>query len=163
MSDLAVLLAGFVLAHAVWSVSDLPEGEALVPLAGIERDGKREFMRFEAETQAEAIDNGKAHMAKFQSEGTTWVFAREGLMRNKDGSAVDVITVEAWQPGMQEPIVFLQFFKPFASGEFKLLGAPVAVVSGKMLPEAEAAPYLEMLQKGIDSHEQVAPLWRSWQ
>jgi len=34
--DLAVLLAGFVLAHAVWSVADLPSGELLVPLAVIE-------------------------------------------------------------------------------------------------------------------------------
>ena len=39
--DAAVSLAGFVLAHAVWSVSDLPQGELLVPLALIEKAGQR--------------------------------------------------------------------------------------------------------------------------
>ena len=39
--DAAVSLAGFVLAHAVWSVSDLLEGELLVPLAMTEKRGQR--------------------------------------------------------------------------------------------------------------------------
>lgn len=34
--EATALLAGFVLAHAAWSVSDLPEGQLLVPLAMIE-------------------------------------------------------------------------------------------------------------------------------
>lgn len=34
--EATALLAGFVFAHAAWSVSDLPEGQLLVPLAMIE-------------------------------------------------------------------------------------------------------------------------------
>lgn len=41
-------LAGFAFAHAAWSVSDLSEGELLVPLALIEKSGERQLLRFEA-------------------------------------------------------------------------------------------------------------------
>jgi len=51
----ALLLAGFVLAHAAWSISDLPEGDLLVPLAVVEANGQRRLLRFEAETQDAAI------------------------------------------------------------------------------------------------------------
>lgn len=53
------LLAGFVLAHAAWSVSDLPRGERLVPLAVVETAGQRQLLRFEAPTQEQAISDGK--------------------------------------------------------------------------------------------------------
>ena len=50
-----LMLAGFCFAHATWSISDLPEGELLVPLAIVEAAGERGLKRFEAATQAEAI------------------------------------------------------------------------------------------------------------
>lgn len=163
ISEGAVLLAGFVLAHAVWSVSDLPEGELLVPLAVIEADGERQLVRFEAETQEEAIANGKARMVEVQASSSTWALAREGLMRSRDGSAIDVIIVEAWEPGMDEPLTFIQPFQPFATGEFKLLGSAVPVVDGQMLSEEAAPPYLAVLHRGITGHSKVAPLWPTWQ
>jgi hypothetical protein len=102
-------------------------------------------------------------MAEWVAEGATWAFAREGLIRNGDGSAVDVITVEAWQPGLAAPLLFVQPFQPFAAGEFKLLETAWVVVDGQRLEAAEAGPYLEMLRRGIDSHAKVAPLWPDWQ
>src|SRR5689334_1387184 len=99
----AVLLAGFVLAHAVWSVSDLPKGDLLVPLAIIEKNGQREVLRFEAETQAEAINEGKATLVKHQADADAWAFAREGQFK-EDGKYVDVISVDAWAKGMAAPI-----------------------------------------------------------
>jgi len=39
---IALRLAGFVLAHAAWSISDVPRGELLVPLAIVERQGQRQ-------------------------------------------------------------------------------------------------------------------------
>jgi hypothetical protein len=57
--DSVVLLAGFVLAHAAWSVSDLPKGQLLVPLAVVETGGQRQLLRFEAQTQEQSIAAGK--------------------------------------------------------------------------------------------------------
>jgi len=61
--DSVVLLAGFVLAHAAWSVSDLPKGELLVPLAVVETGGKRQLLRFEAQTQEQSIAEAKATLS----------------------------------------------------------------------------------------------------
>ena len=41
MPESLFLLVGFVLAHAAWSVSDLPRGQLLVPLAIVEKHGER--------------------------------------------------------------------------------------------------------------------------
>jgi len=72
-----LLLAGSVLAHAAWSISDAPD--LLVPLAIVERNGQREVMRFEADTQPEAIAHGKAKMATLSAG----VEVRNSPVRNK--------------------------------------------------------------------------------
>src|ERR1700737_1555681 len=101
--EFAVLLAGFVLAHATWSVSDLPKGDLLVPLAIVEKDGQRQLLRFEAETQEQAIAKGKATVAKLQAEADAWAFARENQFKDGD-KYVDVISVDVWAKGMAAPI-----------------------------------------------------------
>jgi hypothetical protein len=58
--EAASLLAGFILAHAAWSVSDLPEGDFLVPLAIVETGSERKLVRFDSETQEQAIAECKA-------------------------------------------------------------------------------------------------------
>lgn len=122
---------------------------------------KREH-RFEAETQAEAIAQGKKYVREQQSSASRWAFAREGLVRTRTGP-VDVIVVDAWAVGMEAPITFIQPFQPFASGKFKLLGQAIPVVEGKMLDEAASRPYLESLHRGVASHSHAGPLWAGWQ
>ena len=51
--SVALRLAGFALAHAAWSIED---GETLSTLAMVEVDGKRELVRYEADTIAESVD-----------------------------------------------------------------------------------------------------------
>jgi len=65
--DSVVLLAGFVLAHAAWSVSDLPKGELLVPLAVVET-GARPAPSLRG-ADARAIDRGRQGDAD-QASGT---------------------------------------------------------------------------------------------
>jgi hypothetical protein len=71
-SDSLVLLAGFAIAHAAWSVSDLPQGELLVPLAFVEKNGQRQLLRFEAKTQDQAIAEAKAALTQRQPELDAW-------------------------------------------------------------------------------------------
>src|SRR5262245_1383542 len=136
--DALVLLAGFVLAHAAWSVSDLPKGELLVPLAIVEKDGQRQVLRFEAATQEQAIATGTATLARRQADVQAWACAREGLMRDASGK-VDVLTVDAWTKGMPRPISFVQRFTPAATGAFRVTGNATVIVDGKALTDAEAA------------------------
>jgi hypothetical protein len=160
--DSALILAGFVLAHAAWSVSDLPKGQLLVPLAIVEKDGKRQLHRFEAATQEQAIVEGKAALAKQQPNLDAWAFAREGLI-SEAGGKVDVITVDVWAKGMQRPISLIQKFTPYSSGTFRINGTPIVVIDGKIVDVAEAAPYVVGISKGVQQHTKVAPLWDRWQ
>lgn len=157
----ATLLAGFVLAHAAWNVSDLPEGELLVPLAIVEKAGERRLMRFEAETQAEAIEKGKATMKKEQAEVEGWAFAREGLMPRGD-KKVDVITVEVWVKGMTKPVSFIQQFRPYSTGDFRIVGPALLVLEGQIQEEKAAADSVDKLYIGVQTHSKAAPLWAEW-
>jgi hypothetical protein len=158
----ALILAGFVLAHAAWSVSDVAPGELLVPLAIVESAGQRQLTRFEAETQEAAIDRGKQATAEATKTAKAWAFAREGLMP-VGGRKVDVLVVEFWAQGMSQPAVLLQQFQPVKADQaFRLIGEPQVAVSGKILDSAAVRPLLEQVQRGVNSHGRVAPLWVGW-
>jgi hypothetical protein len=158
-----VLLAGFVLAHAAWSVSDLPKGDLLVPLAIVEKGGKRQLIRYEAETQEQAIAEGKAEMSKLSAEREVdaWAFARENQFKEGD-KYVDAISVDAWAKGMKAPITFVQRFQPYASGKFKLLGDPWVVIDGKIQDPPVARDIIAELNRGIQSHPKAAEHWSDW-
>lgn len=154
-------LAGFAFAHATWSVSDLPSGEMLVPLAIVEQSGLRELLRFEAESQEQAISEGKETLARHEGQFDAWAYAREGQVKEGD-RYIDVLTVEAKARGDRASIVFVQRFQPFSSGSFRLLGVPIVAIDGRALPEAEAQSYLAGLYVGIQSHSKAAEHWRDW-
>lgn len=159
--DAAVSLAGFVLAHAVWSVSDLLEGELLVPLAMTEKAGQRELHRFEAETQEQAIASGKTAMGKLSGKVDAWAFAREGQFSEGSGY-VDVISVDAWAKGLTASISVVQKFRPFASGKFGLLGDPWVVTDGNFQNPSASSDLLTKLKHAIQSHPKAAEHWSEW-
>jgi hypothetical protein len=159
--DAAVSLAGFVLAHAAWSVSDLSDGELLVPLAMTEKAGQRELHRFAAETQEQGIANGKTTMGELSGRVDAWAFAREGRF-NEGSNNVDVISVDAWAKGMTRSISLVQKFRPFASGKFGLLGDPWLVIEGKLQNLSASSDLLRNLNRGIQSHPKAAERWSEW-
>ena len=159
--DVAVLLAGFVLAHAAWSVSDLPKGELLVPLAVIEKSGQRQLLRFQAATQEQAIDDGKVTIAQRQAELDAWAFGREGQMPEGSGK-IDVLSVDAWAKGMARPITFVQRFRQGPPGGFRLVGDPIVVVNGRAVEGAEVTRAVKTLHDGVRQHPKAGPLWQEW-
>jgi hypothetical protein len=161
ITESVLTLAGFVFAHATWSVSDLPNGELLVPLAVVEKSGQRQLLRFEAESQERAIAEGKAMLATHEQDLDAWAFAREGQV-DEGGTSVDVLTIEAKSRGERASVVFLQRFRPFAAGGFKLLGQPTVSIGGKVLSEAEAKPLIAQLLYGVKTHSKAAGQWPEW-
>lgn len=159
--DSLVLLAGFVLAHAAWSVSDLPKGELLVPLAVVEKSGQRQLLRFEAQTQEQAITAGQAALSQRQPQLDAWAFGREGSM-TEGADKVDVLSVDAWAKGMTRPITFVQAFRPYSSGAFRIRGNAMAIVDGKVLKGAEADRLVTKLYEGVLQHPKAGQLWKGW-
>ena len=142
-------------------MSDLPKGELLVPLAVFERNGQRQLLRFEAQTQEQAIAEGKTTLANRQAQLDAWAFVREGLMPQGTGK-VDVLTVDAWAKGMARPITFVQRFSPYSFGAFGIKGDAMVVVDGKVLEGPEAARLVKRLYDGVRQHPKAGQLWQGW-
>jgi len=166
LSAESLLLAGFTLAHAAWNVSDTTPEELLCPLAILERSGERRLLRFEADTQEQAIRAMKEAMAEARHVEESFAAAREGSWRPRgpDTDPEDVLTIDFWAPGMETTASMLQpFRRAQAPRGFALLGAPLLVINGAILRPEDAVPAVEVLMEGVRSHSAVEPLWNGWQ
>ena len=160
--ETGLLLAGFVLAHAACNVSDLPEGESLCPFAIAEKDGERRLLRFEAETQEEAIENGKRFFVQAQVDSSAVAFVREGIL-TLDGRRMDVLVIDFWVKEMKNTQTIVQEFQPYVKeGRFKILNSPMLLINGEIQEGHDVKEALSILYKGVQTHSQVAPLWSSW-
>lgn len=159
----AVVLAGFAMAHAVWSVSDTTDDELLTPLAIVVRDGQRQLLRFEGDTQLQAIEVGKQTIAEQAAALEAWAFAREGAMRlhGSDDPPQDVISVEFAARDMPPAFAVLEFRRSNAANGFRLLGQPVFILEGTILESVPPA-LSDAFMEGIQSHAHASPLWTSW-
>jgi hypothetical protein len=158
-------LAGFALAHAAWSISDTEDEELLSPLAVIEsRDGERRLIRFEADTQEEAIIAGKAAVREATPEAAAWGFARKGAWRRTDSEdRSHVLAIDFWAVGMPSAATIMQHFNRGTNGgRFRIGGVPALVVNGMQLSASIANPSITAIMAGVHSHTAVAELWPTW-
>lgn len=160
--DGALHWAGFVLAHAAWSVSDLDEDGFLIPIAFVEESGKRRLMRFHADTAKEANSKGKVEMKRLSARFSKWAFAWEEISPRVSGADHSLI-VEFWAEGMTNPGRLIQKFEPFSrKGKFSILGDPTIIVSGKVLDQADVSRALVQVTEGIVGHPEASKLWETW-
>ena len=157
----AWLVAGFVLAHAAWIVSDLPDKDLLAPFAVVQQSGQRRLQVFEAPTQAEAITAGKEAMRTRSDSAEAWAFAREGsFQEGKDQT--DVLVIDFWAKGMSAPVTIIQRFQRSTKhGRFKLLGEPTLTVAGEVVTLPRGTIEAQ-LRPGINQHSKVSSLWDTW-
>jgi hypothetical protein len=161
----ALSLAGFALAHAAWSLSDTDDGELLCPLAVVERHGgERRLLRFEADTQEQAIIAGKTAMREATGEAAAWAFAREGAWRKMRGDQTgDVLAIDFWATGMPSTATLTQpFNRAMNGGRFRVGGVPSLVVGDRVLPAEIAIPSITAIMAGVQAHAAVAELWQTW-
>jgi phosphopantetheinyl transferase (holo-ACP synthase) len=158
-------LAGFALAHAVWSLSDTEDEELLCPLAVVETHaGERKLTRFAAETQEAAIIAGKAAMREASAEAAAWAFAREAVWRKMGIEQTgDVLAVDFWATGMPGAATIMQHFNRATNGSrFRISASPTLVFDGIRLSADVAAPSITAIMAGVHSHTAVAALWPTW-
>jgi hypothetical protein len=158
-------LAGFALAHAAWSISDTDDGELLCPLAVVEaHGGERRLMRFEADTQEQAIIAGKTAMREATTDAAAWAFAREAAWRRmRSDQAGDVLAIDFWAAGMPSAATIMQHFNRATNGgRFRIGGVPTLVVSGTQLSPDAASASITAIMAGVQAHTAVAELWPTW-
>jgi hypothetical protein len=162
----ALSLAGFVLARAAWSLSDTDDGELLVPVAVIEQhDGARQLVRFEADTQEEAIIAGRSAMRDASNGAAAWAFAREGAWRKmKSDHPGDVLAIDFWATSMTGVATLTQPFNRGSNGaRFRIAGTPTLLVGNSLLSADVASPHIGAIMAAVRAHSVVGELWPTWQ
>lgn len=164
-SGTTLRLAGFALAHAAWSVADAPHADLLVPFIIVWSDGQQELTRFEAETQDEAIEEGKRAAARLAGRAEAWAFAREGTLRMVAGGAgQDALAVEFGGADVAGRYIVIQPYERATEDRaFGIVGDPILTLAGEVLDAGEAQRVLSGMERGIREHSAAAPLWTMWQ
>jgi hypothetical protein len=158
-SALALKLGGFLLAHACWIISGFQEGDAYVPQALCEKDGSRELFVFEAETQAEAIAQGKQFLAEHSSGFDRCAFVRDGLIRTEEGP-LDVLSLDIVEGELSPKLTVVQPYGRAHSGALQLFGDELLLTEGEPVSPSEASEFREALRSGAMEHHGAAALWR---
>ncbi len=151
----ALRLAGFALAHAVWSIED---GETLCTLAMIERvGGARELVRYEAPSIAASLDAAFGDLEERMRDGEYAALVFDGYVTLEGGERSDALVVDLFGPGGTVLGRIVQRYRPARRSRvplsrprgFALLAPPEA---GDSLGDAADALVLE----GAREHPQVA-------
>ncbi|HEX6041465.1 hypothetical protein [Longimicrobium sp.] len=163
--DSTARMAGFALAHAAWGVHEAPAGELLTPFLLVDDGGTRELMRFELETQDQAIAEGKRAVDSLAGRVDAWAFAREGLLRMLQGteSTQHVLAVEFGRREGEGRYAVIQPYRPAADpAGFGLQGAPMVLRDGQVVGAEDAERVMRSVRGGIGDHPAAAPLWDPW-
>lgn len=157
VSKNALRLAGFLLAHATWIISDLGPDEAYVPQALCLKDGELELTVFEADTQTEAVSKGKDFIETQSANYEGCAFARDGLVRTDDG-AIDVLSIEMSDATGTTVLTLLQ---PYTKqDDLRLLGPETLLSSaGTVLEDPAASALRPAIHKGARSHPRALESW----
>ncbi len=160
--DEALNFGGFVLAHAAVVANALEPGELICPFAVVSNGSDRQILHFEAESQTEAVEQGKASLEQLKAKIDFWAFGREGLYGeiDKPEAKVDALVVSAWTHGMEEAVNLLQRFRTKQAG-FALFGPIEVVVNGQVQEGDLAAAMRAVVKQGIAKHPQGGN-WGSW-
>jgi hypothetical protein len=155
-------LAGFLMAHALWVMSELPEGQLYVPSALCETStGERELVVFEANTQVDAIERGKVFLSSPPDRFIRCAFARDGQVNTSSGY-VDILNVTMWERPKGEVAIVTQPYRPPFKGSFALLGSEVLIIDGQIALSTQYLNERFDIHAGAAEHGGAAEKWRLW-
>lgn len=161
-SDDALHAAGLALAQAVANALDLPEGEPLQPLAFVGRGSDLRLVQFAAPAAEPALAKGKQESETWRSAGSPWALASNGQLASDDPT-VDVLIVDLWGPGMEEPLRIEQAYLPSHGPEkLKVLGPMRLRRHDQGVPAPEVVPLVARIMRGMAQHPQARSVWSHW-
>lgn len=157
----AIEFAGFVLAHCAAIADSNRAGELICPFALLEGDEGRQMVHFESQTQEEAVSKGWASLVDAKSNAESWAFGREGLYREPNGRAVDVLTVTVWMPGMKEHYSVLQRFSRQEDQAIYFIEAPELLKHMADSAEPVEEWDVKAVERGV-AHHPNGEKWSKW-
>ena len=150
----AAELAGCVLAHAVWCMSEEDEGPFSPTIAHEGAEG-RHFHMFDDEDYDEAIGRGQAWIAGNPRGVDRAVLVCDGYT-DRNGVLVDALIAQVVDyVGQQSFIVTVPYRPMTAAAGFAVFGALFMFNNN----EFDQAPLLAAFGRGIGTHEDAAAAW----
>lgn len=154
-------LAGFLLAHAAWTVSDLPAERRYVPQALCETArGERQMTSFDAESEAASGAQARSYLDAAAPHFASCAFARTTAVPMGEGS-VPAIVVELVEGGA--PLITLvQPFRSASEGGFALIGDELVIDGRGPLAPLAAAQAAGEVRAGASDHPGLGDRWAAW-
>lgn len=155
-------MAGFISAHAVWSICD---GETLIPIyAFLDEAGKRHMQRLEYDRLEDGVEEGKNKLEEAASGVTAKVLIFDGRI-SLSGEKLDALIVE-WR-SYEDPsgkAVLAIPYTPAVKGGFFKRARGFAVHRPKILDlseewREEPSALLESYFEGVEQHKQGSAVW----
>ena len=144
-------LAGFLMAHAVWCVS---EGGTLPPLLAYVKDGERILASFTAEQMKDAVQQAHAWMERNSENAERAVFVHDAYV-TLEGRRMDALVANVRE--YAQPRMSLQIVLPYrpASAGFAVHRPKFQAFTGI----ADHAALGEAFFRGVNQHEHGARIW----
>jgi hypothetical protein len=144
--------AGFLMAHAIWSVS---EGSTLMPMIGYMKDGERTLLQIEGQEMKESVERGQAWMDANPDQAERAVFIYDGFVRLPSGRT-DALMADIREYG--PPPMSLEIVVPYRSAK-----AGRFAVHRPKFQAPKGIPNLAGLGEafflGVNSHDEGARIW----
>jgi hypothetical protein len=114
-ANVLALYTGYAFALAVQLQSVLEENSLMVPFVVHWRKETPTTVPYPAKTQDQAVALAIQARAARASSFDGWSSAREGLLKQDDGTKRDILLIEAWVPGLTEHLVLFHYYsaRPF--------------------------------------------------
>ncbi|WP_298284421.1 hypothetical protein [Novosphingobium sp.] len=157
----ALQLAGFLMAHAFWTASELPAGASYQPQSLCMRsDGSRQLQSFDGATPKEQDDKARAFITGGAAQWPDCAIARQVKVGTPAGD-VDALVIDVVQSGSNVMTV-VQAFRPAPQG-FRLLGDELVMGDGGPLPPLPAAQAAAAMREGAIDHPGLGDKWQAWE
>lgn len=157
----ALQLAGFLMAHAFWTTSELPADGHYQPQSLCMRaDGNRSLNTFEGATAKDQDDSARAFITGGASQWPDCAVARQVKVGTPAGD-VDALVIDVVQYGGSVMTV-VQAYRPAAQG-FRLLGDELMMGDSGPLPPLPAAQAAAAMREGAIDHPGLGDKWSQWE
>lgn len=150
----AAELAGRLLAHAVWCMSEEDEGPFTPTIAYENADGRR-FLMFDDADYAGAQRDAKAWVEANPEQARRAVLVYDGCVDRK-ATPMDALVAEIMDYASHRSFLIILPYRPASAADgFAVFGARFAL--GDV--DFDQAPLLEAFGRGIGAHDDAAQAW----
>lgn len=159
----ALQLAGFLLAHGVWTIAEQPAGERYVPQALCETAaGERRLISFDAATPDQSLADARGFMGSAAGQFAECAVARQADVAYGEGRTTPALVIELTAAGSDVTIV-QAYRSASATDGFRLLGDEVLLdTRGQPLSHGDTNAGIAALREGAADHPGIEERWQAW-